>query len=313
MIKVENLVKRYDQIEALKGISFEVKKGEIVGFLGPNGAGKTTCVKIITGYISATSGRVLVDGMDVAENPVQTKEKIGYLPENAPLYYDMTPREFLEFAGRIRGIAPEDLQKRIEEVAAEVGITDRLDQEIGTLSKGYKQRVGLAQALLHDPPILILDEPTTGLDPNQIVEIRELIKNLGKNRTVMLSTHNLYEVMQTCNRIIIIHRGQIVADGTPEEIQQQHGGSNRVYISVVPNGHTPKDVVALLKGIDGVKSVEGPFDVSSNHIRFKIEADDADRVKPEIFKAFAKSGIVLSELTGDRLDLESIFQRLTQN
>jgi len=311
MIKVEHLVKDYGQVRALNDVSFHVRKGEIVGFLGPNGAGKTTCVKTITGFIGATSGRVLVDGLDVASNSVEVKKKIGYLPENAPLYQDMTPREFLEFVGEVRGIHGEDLVKRVIEIARQVGLEDRLDWEIGTLSKGYRQRVGLAQALLHDPPILILDEPTTGLDPNQIVEIRDLIKSLGKNRTVILSTHNLHEVVQTCNRVIIIHRGRVVADGTPQQIQARHGGMNTVLVSVVPNGHSGQELKAIFSAVDGITAVEGPVGAHTEGLRFKLTAQDPATAKPKLFRAAVDAGLVLNELKDERLDLEAIFQRLT--
>lgn len=311
MIKVEHLVKDYGQIRAVDDVSFHVRKGEIVGFLGPNGAGKTTCVKTITGFISATSGRVLIDGMDVASNSVEIKKKIGYLPENAPLYPDMTPREFLEFVGEVRGIRGEDLVKRVIDIAEQVGLKDRLDWEIGTLSKGYRQRVGLAQALLHDPPILILDEPTTGLDPNQIIEIRGLIKSLGKNRTVILSTHNLHEVVQTCNRVIIIHRGKVVADGTPQQIQAKHGGVNTIVVSVVQTGRTAQELKAIFSGVEGVTAVEGPVGVVTEGLRFKLTAQDPAAVKPRLFQTAVDAGLVLNELKDERLDLEAIFQRLT--
>lgn len=311
MIRVENLVKKYGPIKALNDISFEVKKGEIVGFLGPNGAGKTTCVKTITGYISATSGRVMVDDMDVAKHSVEVKRKIGYLPENSPLYMDMTPREFLEFVGEVRGIKGNALTRRVNEIAEKVGLNKRLDQEIGTLSKGYRQRVGLAQALLHDPQILILDEPSSGLDPNQIIEIRDLIKELGKNRTVILSTHNLHEVVQTCNKIIIIHHGKIVANGTPKEIQSLHGGSKTVILSVLNNGKSVQEIQELLTHIEGVANVEGTTSSSDKELHFKVVADDTVLVRPRMFQAIVDSGLVLTELRDERLDLEAIFQRLT--
>lgn len=311
MIRIENLVKDYGQVRALDNISFNVKKGEIVGFLGPNGAGKTTCVKTITGYISATSGRVMVDDMDVTQHAVEVKRKIGYLPENAPLYLDMTPREFLEFVGEVRDIKGAALTKRVTEIAEQVGLNDHLDREIGTLSKGYRQRVGLAQALLHDPPILILDEPTSGLDPNQIVEIRDLIKYLGKNRTVILSTHNLHEVVQTCNRIIIIHHGRIVADGTPKEIQAQHGGSKTIILSILNPGRSGQEIKAVLSRIDDVTGIEGPVGTVDEGLRFKIVATDTAVVRPRLFQAVVDAGMVLNELRDEQLDLEAIFQRLT--
>ena len=203
--------------------------------------------------------------------------------------------------------------KRVKEVAEQVGLAERLDWEIGTLSKGYRQRVGLAQAMLHDPPILILDEPTTGLDPNQIVEIRQLIKSLGQNRTVILSTHNLHEVVQTCNRVIIIHRGRIVADGTPREIQAKHGGSKTVVLSVIESGKSGQEIKALLSGVEGVRSVEGPTGGVDSSMTFKVVAEDPTEVRPRLFKAISGAGMVLSELRDESLDLEAIFQRLTMD
>jgi ABC-2 type transport system ATP-binding protein len=308
MIEVKNLVKDYKVVRALDGVSFKIEKGEVVGFLGPNGAGKTTCMKIITGFISATAGEVKVASLDVVENGVEVRKRIGYLPENAPLYPDMTPREYLAFVSTLRGIDSKEVPKRIEKVAQVVGITDRLDQEIGTLSKGYRQRVGLAQAMIHEPEILILDEPTSGLDPNQIVEMRDIIKEIGKQRTVILSTHNLPEVTATCNRIIIIHKGRIAADGTPDEIQSAHGGGNFYLVEVEKRDSV--DLTSLFSGIAGVKHV-AMLASSGTSQRLRIEGVENKDLRKDIFELCVQKGLTLLGLQRERLDLETIFQRIT--
>jgi len=308
MIEVNNLVKDYKVVRALDGVSFKIEKGEVVGFLGPNGAGKTTCMKIITGFISATAGEVKVASLDVVENGVEVRKRIGYLPENAPLYPDMTPREYLAFVSTLRGIDSKEVPKRIEKVAQVVGITDRLDQEIGTLSKGYRQRVGLAQAMIHDPEILILDEPTSGLDPNQIVEMRDIIKEIGKQRTVILSTHNLPEVTATCNRIIIIHKGRIAADGTPDQIQSAHGGGNFYLVEV--EKHDSVDLASLFSSIAGAKNV-AMLASSGTSQRLRIEGVENKDLRKDIFELCVQKGLTLLGLQRERLDLETIFQRIT--
>jgi len=308
MIEVRNLVKDYGTIRALDGVSFRVEKGEVVGFLGPNGAGKTTCMKIITGFISATSGEVKVASLDVVEHGVEVRKRIGYLPENAPLYPDMTPHEYLMLVGTLRGIGKDEISTRISKVAELVGITDRMGQEIGTLSKGYRQRVGLAQAMIHDPEILILDEPTSGLDPNQIVEMRDIIKEIGKQRTVILSTHNLPEVTATCNRIIIIHKGRIAADGTPDQIQSAHGGGNFYLVEI--EKHDSMDLASMFSAIKGVRSVASL--PSSTHIeRLRIEGVENVDLRRDIFELCVQKGLTLLGLQRERLDLETIFQRIT--
>jgi len=308
MIEVNNLVKDYKVVRALDGVSFKIEKGEVVGFLGPNGAGKTTCMKIITGFISATAGEVKVASLDVVENGVEVRKRIGYLPENAPLYPDMTPREYLAFVSTLRGIDSKEVPNRIEKVAQVVGITDRLDQEIGTLSKGYRQRVGLAQAMIHDPEILILDEPTSGLDPNQIVEMRDIIKEIGKQRTVILSTHNLPEVTATCNRIIIIHKGRIAADGTPDQIQSAHGGGNFYIVEV--EKHDSVDLASLFSSIAGAKNV-AMLASSGTSQRLRIEGVENKDLRKDIFELCVQKGLTLLGLQRERLDLETIFQRIT--
>ena len=230
MIEVKSLSKAYGELTALQDVSFQIERGEIVGFLGPNGAGKSTTMKILTGYLPQSAGTVTVDGQDVNADSLAVRTRIGYLPESTPLYTEMLVYDYLAYVGQVRAIPKDDLEGRILETSRLCGLEDRLGQEIGTLSKGYRQRVGLAQALIHQPDILILDEPTSGLDPNQIVEIRNLIKDLGEDRTIILSTHNLPEVMATCNRMLIVHNGTLVADGTPAELQSREEENPRVRV-----------------------------------------------------------------------------------
>lgn len=228
-IKVQNLSKVYGAQRAVDNISFEVNKGEIIGFLGPNGAGKSTTMKILTGYIPATEGTAEVNGFDVKTSPLKVKAHIGYLPEHNPLYLDMYVKEFLDFAGSLYGLKGRTLQIKIDETIERVGLGLEKHKKIGQLSKGYRQRVGLAQALIHNPDVLILDEPTTGLDPNQLVEIRDLIKNVGKNKTVIFSTHIMQEVEAICDRVVIINRGKIVVDGTLSELKKGGKGIEEVF------------------------------------------------------------------------------------
>ncbi len=308
MIEVNHLVKDYGPIRALDGVSFSVSRGEVVGFVGPNGAGKTTCMKILTGFISATSGGATVDGRDVVEDGVEVRALMGYLPENAPVYSDMTVREYLTFVARLRRIPPRSIERRVRETAELVGLAGRLSQETGTLSKGFRQRTGLAQALIHNPPVLVLDEPTTGLDPNQIVEIRNLIRDIGRDRTVILSTHNLAEVTAVCNRIVIIHQGRIVADGTQERIRDEHGGAHSVIACFLP-GPDPDAVSAALSGLDCGPSIES---VETDPLRFRVRSAGDSDIRPAIFDLAVRHGWTLVELKNERLDLEMIFQRLTR-
>jgi len=309
MIEVTDLTKDYGPIKALDGVSFSISKGDVVGFLGPNGAGKTTCMKIITGFISATTGSASIEDQDVVEHGIEVRRRIGYLPENAPLYTDMSVSEYLRFIATVRNVPDKEIESRIENVAKTTGIADHLDQEIGTLSKGYRQRVGLAQAMIHDPEILILDEPTSGLDPNQIVEIRALIRELGRDRTVILSTHNLPEVTATCNRLIIIHKGRIAADGTPDQIQALHGGGNTCLLEVLPDeGNGLEAALSDIEHVKGVVTVEGS---GPGNEAFRVEADGKVDLRPDLFQCCVRSNRTLVELHRERLDLESIFQRIT--
>ncbi|MCX8122881.1 MAG: ATP-binding cassette domain-containing protein [Spirochaetes bacterium] len=305
MINVLNLVKHYGEVKAVDGISFTIRKGEITGLLGPNGAGKTTTLRILTGYLQPTSGVVSVDEFLVNENPIEVKKRIGYLPESAPLYPDMIVYDFLQFMADIRDVYDKE---RIKDVAIQCGITEVMHKNISELSKGYKQRVGLAQAILHDPEILILDEPTNGLDPNQIIEIRDLIKELGKEKTVILSTHILQEVEATCNRVIIIDKGAIVADDSTSELKSAKGKDIR--INCIVGGTTFDAIHNVLKNIPGIKDVKHVRDEGQLcHIQVLTGAD-VD-MRPAVFNCAKDNGWTLYEMNREYRSLEHVFRELT--
>ena len=308
MIEVKQLTKHYGITVAAKDVSFSVKKGEVLGFLGPNGAGKTTTMKIITCFMPPTAGTVEVDGYDILENPLAVRSKIGYLPEQTPLYSDMTVESYLYFIAEVRQIHPRDRRERVNKMIETCSLKGVLKKDIGALSKGFKQRVGLAQAMIHDPQILILDEPTSGLDPNQIIEIRKLIKELGKEKTIILSTHILPEVSATCDRVIIINDGQLVASGTPQELQDRAAGESIIYTTVKADSAKAQ---AAFSSLDWVKncSVDSTHD---SHSRFKIlAAQDTPDATEQLFSIAVKNGWSLSELYRETLSLEDIFLKLT--
>jgi len=311
MIEVEHLRKSYGDVAALDGVSFRIAKGEIVGFLGPNGAGKTTCMKILTGYMAATSGTVRVGGMDVHADSLKTRAIIGYLPENSPIYADMRVYDYLAYVAELRQIPVDRRRDRMGEVVRVCGLTDVLAKPVSALSKGYRQRVGLAQALIHDPAVLILDEPTAGLDPNQIVEIRELIRSLGKERTIILSTHNLPEVLQTCDRMLIIHRGKLVADGSAADLEQREAQNPPVIVRFDPSGKTVDEAQSALKSVEGVVEAEHRGTVDRT-VEFVLKGKPGVDLRPTVGRAVAEHGFVLYELRRDALDLEGIFRRLTR-
>jgi len=309
MIHIENLKKYYGAFPAVDGISFDVARGEILGFLGPNGAGKTTTMKVITGYYPPTGGVVTVDGLDVVENSLETRQMIGYLPESNPLYHDLTVLEYLELIAELRQIPKERRHARIKEMAAITGILDRLGQPISQLSKGYRQRVGLAQAMLHDPKLLILDEPTIGLDPNQIVEIRSLIKEIGREKTVILSTHILPEVQATCDRVVIIHHGKLVADGTPEELQAKFVGQPVVDLEVRGEG---ADDLDAWRGVRGVEKVERLKNLELEEVHLRLFLSQGTDARAELFHLCVEKGWTLLGLNRQIQSLEDIFHQLTQ-
>ena len=302
-INVQGLTKTYGQERAVDTISFDVRPGEVVGFLGPNGAGKTTTMKVITGYLNPTEGTVLVDGLDVRADTLAIRRRIGYLPENTPLYREMVTYDYLQFVAAMRGIPKEKRAARIKEMTLACGLHDVLGKKIDALSKGYRQRVGLAQAMIHDPPILILDEPTSGLDPNQIVEIRELIRSIGREKTVVLSTHILPEVQASCDRVLIIHRGKIVADGTPQLLQESFAGGQRVSYAVRANA----DAVAPVLTSRDIQIVDTWQD--GNEARFSLSA--RRDIRDELFKIAVEKQWPLTELHREVGNLEDVFRQLT--
>ncbi len=311
-IQVENLTKTYAGHEALRGISFEVERGQILGFLGPNGAGKTTTMRILTSSMGPTSGSARIEGLDVVADSLEVRKCLGYLPESAPLYLDMTGKDYLRFVAEVRGISPSSREVTIEKVARDVAISDVLHRPIGQLSKGYRQRVGLAQALLHSPQILILDEPTSGLDPNQIVEIREVIKNIGKEKTVILSSHILSEVQATCDRVLIIHKGQIVADGTAQELARRAEGQVRISVTLLAQEGVDKGEVAeKLKALPGVRGVESGEDEGTRAYGFHVLTDPSPDARPLLFRFAHQQDLVILQMGREMQSLEDVFRKLT--
>ena len=307
MIEVQDLTKRYGPTVAVSGVSFEAQKGEVLGFLGPNGAGKTTTMRVITGYLPPSSGKVRVAGYDVVEEPLEAKRRTGYLPELPPVYPDMTVVEYLAFVARIKGVPRREIKKRIDETSERVAITDVQARQIGKLSKGYRQRVGLAQALIHNPEVLVLDEPTAGLDPKQIIETRELIKNLAGQHTVVLSTHILPEVSKTCQRVVVINAGKIVAVGTPDELTRRLQG----YETVLITAEGPADEIReRLQRVSGVNMVE-PRGTSDGPVTFEVHSEKGKDVRAELARVVVESRWRLLELKTSGLSLEDIFLKLT--
>jgi len=308
MISVKNLTKTFGSTIAVDNVSFEVNKGEVVGFLGPNAAGKTTTMRVLTCYIGPDSGTAQVAGYDVLEDSLEVRKRVGYLPESAPLYLDMDVISCLGFVADVRGIPSAERPRRIAKMVDICGLGDMVGRTIGTLSKGYKQRVGLAQTLIHDPEILVLDEPTTGLDPSQIIEIRELIKEIGKERTVILSTHILPEVEVTCTRVLIINEGRIVASGTPQELQSIAGGEESVHVSVRGDLAQVEDRLRRIPSVTGVSRLgEG----KAGYTAYVLKGSDGGDIGEEVFKAAVQNGWIINELRKETLSLEDIFLRLT--
>lgn len=303
MIQVSGLIKDYGARRALNNISFDANQGEVVGFLGPNGAGKTTTMRILTGYMPPTDGTVTVAGYDVVEESLEVRKRVGYLPETVPLYNEMTAFEYLKFMGDLRHIP--NTEERALETLESVNLEARANSFIGTFSKGMRQRMGLAQALLHRPEVLILDEPTIGLDPSQVVEIREVIREIGKDRTVLFSTHILSEAQQICDRVLIINKGKIVAEDTPENLQSRLVGAQRVILRV--RGESD-DLGAKLKKIKGVKDVESKEDGS-----FEFEFSAGQDVRPQVAKTVVQGGYELLEMHSVGMSLEEIFLELTRD
>ncbi len=305
-IQIENLSKKYGHQRAVDSISFEVKPGEVLGFLGPNGAGKSTTMKMITGYLSMGEGDVRIDGKSIRDHGDELKRHIGYLPENNPLYHDMPVIDYLAFCGALQGMRKQAVKSRLREMVSVCGLNTEKHKKIGELSKGYRQRVGLAQAMIHDPEILVLDEPTTGLDPNQIVEIRNLIRELGKAKTVVLSTHILPEVEATCDRILIINKGKIVANGTADTLRKQATGQEIVRLRIEDG--LAEEIIGALRRMPSVDTVEV---VDKELNRLEVQSRTGKSSKREIFQLCVQRSWILSELIPLETRLEDIFRDLT--
>lgn len=310
MIKLENLTKNYGHAVAVDNICFEIKRGQIVGFLGPNGAGKTTTMRMLTGYLSPTSGKATVSGYDIVENSIAIRKIVGYLAENNPVYEDMTVPEYLEFVAEIRKYSPEKIKSRIREVIEMCSLKDVLEKNIGELSRGYRQRVGFAAAIFHDPDVLILDEPTSGLDPNQTRDVRNLIGTLKKEKTVIISTHILSEVQAVCDRVLIINRGRIVADGTTNELQNMVQGQEITCLEIICPGTTDSVISESLKAIQSCTSVT-LNKKSANIYHFNIES--SSDIREKIFDLAVSRKWKITEMYRQTVSLEEVFKQLTEN
>lgn len=309
MITVEHLTKYYGQHLAVDDISFEITEGHVYGFLGPNGAGKSTTMNIMTGCLSATSGTVRIDGHDIFEEPDEAKRCIGYLPEHPPLYMNESPAEYLRFVGEAKGLRGEELYRQVEEVIGKTGIAGVRNRRIAALSKGYKQRVGIAQALLGNPKVIILDEPTVGLDPIQIIEIRDLIKELGKSHTVIFSSHILSEVQAICDRIVMIARGRLVALGEPEQLQKQLLAPNEIVVTTDASEEALKE---LLSPVEHIVSLETEPEGAFTAVHIKTDHKDIYALSGSVFRAFAGSPYAILEMTLKKGNLEDVFIELTE-
>jgi ABC-2 type transport system ATP-binding protein len=309
MIHVENLTKYYNQLCAVDQINFDIQKGEILGLLGPNGAGKTTTLRMLTGYLQPSSGSINIKGLSIDKHVLEIKKLLGYLPESAPLYHDMLVFDYLKFVAAIREIDSAQKLPRIRQLADLCGINEVMSQPIGELSKGYKQRVGLAHAMMNDPEVLIFDEPTSGLDPNQIVEIRKIIKEIGKEKTIILSTHILSEAEATCDRIVIINQGQIVADGSTENLKQSLSSKNIMHLCL--QNADFKNVEANLSALDGVESVTKIRETDSE-LDVGVTCQSAGDLRPDIYRKIKETDWILLDFHQETQTLENIFRELTK-
>jgi ABC-2 type transport system ATP-binding protein len=309
MIQVEHLTKYYDDICAVDGIGFTIRSGEIIGLLGPNGAGKTTTMRMLTGFLTPSNGTIRVKDFDIAENPLEIKKLLGYLPESAPLYHDMIVYDYLDYVADIRGLKGQVKMNRIRTLADLCGLDPVMHKTIGVLSKGFRQRVGLAHAMMSDPEILILDEPTSGLDPNQIVEIREIIKKIGKEKTVILSTHILSEAEATCDRVLIINKGKIAADGNLNDLKRSAGGKRVIHLTVLGAGSAAlKERLAGIPGIEDSAVVEQ----TTESVRMRLTADTDTDPRSDIYRTIRETEWILVELHQEVESLESVFRELTK-
>ena len=307
MIQVEDITKRYGVITAVDKINFEIEEGEVVGFLGPNGAGKSTTMNMITGFIESTSGRILVNGYDISKKPKKAKREIGYMPEGVPLYADLTAREFVTYMAELKGVKRKERKAMVQKALEDTGLVEVQNQLTRNLSRGYKQRVSLAGALVSNPKVIILDEPTVGLDPKQVTEIRALIKKLGKDHTVILSSHILSEVSQICNRVIIINKGKIVAIDTPENLENKVVKDNSVYVTVEDIENKMNSIKEKLKNVQEIKLVKENEDKTKKYI---ITAEEDVDLRKHIFETFAKEGITIFEMKKVDATLEDAFMQL---
>lgn len=307
MIEIINLEKNYGSTKAVKGLNLSINSGEILGILGPNGAGKSSTLRILTGYLNSSSGSIKVKGLDVKENEIEVKKLIGYLPESAPLYSEMLVFDYLKYIANLRDIPEKNILNRLKELSHLCGINDVMHKTINSLSKGYKQRVGLAQAMISDPEILVLDEPTTGLDPNQIVEIRNIIKEIGKKKTVIFSTHILSEAEATCDRIVIINSGQVVADGTPSELKKILSGDLKIKITLKSND-SPEKMSQFFSNINNIDS----FDILPENEYYNITIYSKEDIREALYLEIKKTPWILMNYSLEIKSLENIFRKLTQ-
>lgn len=310
MIQVENITKKYGSFTAVNNINFEIDEGEIVGFLGPNGAGKSTTMNMITGFIEPTSGRIIVDGYDISKKPRKAKRQIGYMPEGVPLYSDLTVKEFVTYMAELKGVPKKEKKDKVQKAIEETGLQDVQNKLTRNLSRGYKQRVSMAGALVSNPKVIILDEPTVGLDPKQVTEIRALIKELGKEHTVILSSHILSEVSQICNRVIIINNGQIVAVDTPENLEKKVVTDNSVYVTVEDLENKIDKIKEKLPEIKEIKLITENEDKTK---KYMITAESDIDLRKNIFETFAKEGITIFEMKKSDVTLEDAFMQLIEN
>jgi ABC-2 type transport system ATP-binding protein len=310
VIEVQGLTKRYGDRTAVDGVSFSVDRGEIVGFLGPNGAGKSTTLRMLTGFLAPSAGNIRIDGIDMLEKPIEARRRIGYMPEACPLYPEMRVVEYLRYRAELKGVAGRDVAKRVDVALGQASVTEVASRIIGQLSKGTRQRVGLADALVADPPLLVLDEPTAGLDPNQIRQVRDLIKSFAKTKTVLLSTHILPEVEASCERVVIIHKGKVVREGAPDELRAASGRERAFVLRTKANGDA---ITAALDGMSGLRGTDVRADAGATRVIVRV-ADESDDVAETIFARVAKAGLSLRELTEAKgASLEDVFSLLTKN
>lgn len=307
MIQVENITKKYGSFVAVDNINFEIEEGEVVGFLGPNGAGKSTTMNMITGYVEPTSGRIIVDGYDISKKPRKAKRQIGYMPEGVPLYSDLTVKEFITYMAELKGVPKKEKKEKVQKVIKETGLTEVQNQLTKNISRGYKQRVSMAGALVSNPKVIILDEPTVGLDPKQVTEIRALIKELGKDHTVILSSHILSEVSQICNRVIIINKGKIVAIDTPENLEKKVIKDNSVYVTVEDLDNKMDTIKDKLPNVKEIKLISENEDKTK---KYRITATNDEDLRKNIFEVFAKERITIFEMKQSDVTLEDAFMQL---